>query len=85
MFVDYLRNERGATAIAPFSTRARPGVPCAVPVSWDELQSLKAANKFSLETAADRAGEPDPWPDYFEQEQTITADMVDAAAAQLET
>jgi bifunctional non-homologous end joining protein LigD len=85
MFVDYLRNERGATAISPFSTRARPGVPCAVPVSWDELQSLKAANMFSLETAADRAGEPDPWPDYFEQEQTITADMVDAAAAQLET
>ena len=37
MFIDYLRNGQGATAICPWSTRARPGAPCAVPVTWDEL------------------------------------------------
>ena len=71
MFIDFLRNERGATAIAPFSTRARAGAPCAVPVSWDEMGSLKSANGFSLREAAARAEGADPWPDYFKLRQTI--------------
>lgn len=54
IFIDWLRNERGATAIAPFSVRARPGAPVAVPVGWDELQSLGAANAFSLGAARER-------------------------------
>ena len=77
MFVDYLRNERGSTAIAPFSTRARKGVPCAVPVAWDELDGLEAANAFTLESAAARAQQPDPWPDYFKLRQSITRAMLD--------
>ena len=72
MFVDYLRNERGSTAIAPFSTRAREGAPCAVPVSWDELEKLDRANGFSVAEAAKKAQGPDPWPDYFKLKQTIT-------------
>jgi bifunctional non-homologous end joining protein LigD len=40
IFVDYLRNQRGATAIAPFSTRARPGAPIAVPVGWRQLADV---------------------------------------------
>lgn len=83
MFVDYLRNERGATAIAPFSTRARPGSPCAVPVSWDELATLGAANLFTIEAAADRARQPDPWPDYFALTQSITMGMVESVAGPL--
>jgi bifunctional non-homologous end joining protein LigD len=79
MFVDYLRNERGSTAIAPFSTRARPGIPCAVPVSWDELDALGHANAFSLETAAAKAKEGDPWPGYFKLRQSITKAMLDKA------
>jgi len=79
MFVDYLRNERGSTAIAPFSTRARPGIPCAVPVGWDELDDIPHANMFSLETAAARAGERDPWPDYFKLKQSITRAMLEKA------
>ncbi len=80
MFVDYLRNERGATAVAPFSTRARPGCPCAVPVGWDELPALQGANLFSLGEAAARAKAPDPWPGYFDLTQSITKAMLSAVA-----
>ena len=78
MFVDYLRNERGSTAVAPFSTRARVGAPCAVPVSWDEIETLDRANGFSLPQAAAKAQEPDPWADYFELKQAITTKMLKA-------
>ncbi|WP_102227173.1 non-homologous end-joining DNA ligase [Acidimangrovimonas sediminis] len=54
IFIDWLRNERGATAIAPFSPRARPGAPVAVPVGWDELATLSAANVFGLAKAEER-------------------------------
>ncbi len=81
MFVDYLRNERGATAIAPFSTRSREGAPCAVPVSWDELATLDRANGFSLGAAAARAKAPDPWAGYFKQKQAITKAMLKAVEA----
>lgn len=83
MFVDYLRNERGSTAIAPFSTRARPGSPCAVPVGWDELETLTAANRFRIEEAAAKAQQPDPWPEYFDLTQSITKGMVESVAGPL--
>ena len=64
IFIDWLRNERGATAIAPFSLRARPGAPVAVPVSWAELPNLKSADAFDMTTAVGRTWEtvdlPDP-------------------------
>lgn len=78
VFVDYLRNERGSTAIAPFSTRARNGAPCAVPIGWDEVAMLERANGFSIVEAAARARAPDPWPDYFNMQQSITEEMLDA-------
>lgn len=80
IFVDYLRNERGSTAIAPFSTRSREGAPCAVPIGWDEVDALDRANGLSLEAAAERALGPDPWPDYFGLTQSITRAMVNAVA-----
>jgi len=80
MFVDYLRNERGSTAIAPFSTRGRDGAPCAVPLSWDEIGTLDRANGFSIGQAAARALAPDPWPDYFDLTQSITKAMLSAVA-----
>jgi bifunctional non-homologous end joining protein LigD len=46
IFIDWLRNQDGATAIAPYSLRARKGAPVAVPVTWDRLKGLKAPNGF---------------------------------------
>jgi bifunctional non-homologous end joining protein LigD len=66
IFIDYLRNGRGATAIAPYSTRARGLAPVAVPVSWDELGGIPAANTFKLKDMSARLAEPDPWTDYGE-------------------
>ena len=80
MFVDYLRNERGATAVSPYSTRAKPGCPVATPLRWDEIDGLEAANAFSLGEAAARAQGPDPWPDYFKLNQSITKAMMKAVA-----
>lgn len=63
IFIDYLRNARGATAIASYSTRARPGAPVALPVAWDELAGLESAHAFNALSVMRRlAGDPpDPW------------------------
>lgn len=52
IFVDYLRNQRGSTAVTPFSARAREGAPVAVPIAWDELDGFKDAHPFSIDDAA---------------------------------
>ena len=78
MFVDYLRNERGATAVCPFSTRAKNGGACAVPLAWDELTTIEGAGVFKIAEAAARAKAPDPWPDYFKVKQAITKTMMKA-------
>jgi bifunctional non-homologous end joining protein LigD len=48
IFIDYLRNQRGSTAVLPYSARARAGAPVAVPVSWDELPGFKSAHEFTI-------------------------------------
>ena len=76
IFIDWLRNERGSTAIAPYSTRSRAGAPVATPVSWDELKSLDAANGFRPETVIERLSESDPWGQYSSTRQSITKAMM---------
>lgn len=71
IFVDYLRNERGATAIVPWSTRAREGAPVAVPVSWRALEDIRAANAFGIDGAIEQAAGKDPWPDFFTRRQRL--------------
>jgi bifunctional non-homologous end joining protein LigD len=52
IFLDFLRNQRTATAIMPYSARARAGMPVATPVTWDELRYIERADAFSIRHAA---------------------------------
>ena len=73
IFIDHFRNQRGSTAIAPYSPRAREGGPVAMPLHWDELPDLAAANLFSFSDALERLDENDPWSDYMKTRQSLTA------------
>jgi bifunctional non-homologous end joining protein LigD len=77
MFIDYLRNGQGSTAICPWSTRARRGGTVAVPVTWEELETLDRANAFDVFSAAARAQGPDAWHGYFDVEQVLTRQLQD--------
>jgi bifunctional non-homologous end joining protein LigD len=75
IFIDWMRNERGATAICPYSPRAREGAPVAMPVSWEELSRIKSADSYNMQTALSRLGRlrRDPWDGYFGLKQSIAA------------
>ena len=77
IFVDYLRNGRGATAIASYSTRARPGAPVAAPIRWDELDALDSGAGFTAKTVPPRLAslESDPWEGFFGHRQVLTQRM----------
>jgi len=51
IFLDWLRNQRGATAVLPYSARAREGAPVAAPIAWEELDQYKGGNAFSIRDA----------------------------------
>lgn len=73
VFIDYLRNGRGATAVAPWSTRAKTGAPVSMPLDWDELPELQAADTFHVGNVSERLrARAGPWQDYFEVRQSIT-------------
>lgn len=81
IFIDWLRNERSATAIAPYSTRAREGAPVATPVGWDELEDLRAANGFHMADILARIeADTDPWRKIGEVRQSLTKTMLDSVA-----
>jgi len=75
IFLDYLRNGRGATFIAPYSPRARAGAPVAVPISWDELAHGVDPATFTTVTVPRRLAtrKADPWHDVPRLKQSITA------------
>jgi bifunctional non-homologous end joining protein LigD len=62
IFIDYLRNDPTSTAVAPYSTRSRPGAPVALPLEWDELNGSLAPAEFTIRTVPKRvSGRDDPW------------------------
>ncbi|MDB5592479.1 DNA ligase D [Enterovirga sp.] len=73
IYVDYLRNGRGATAIAAYSTRARPGAPVSVPVGWEEVSPSLKPNGFTVAnlSARLRALRADPWGALPEVKQSL--------------
>jgi len=77
IFIDYLRNARGATAIAAYSTRARPGAPVSVPIAWDELTRDLPSDYFTVLNLPDRLKRlrRDPWEAYDRSARRLTAEM----------
>jgi bifunctional non-homologous end joining protein LigD len=77
IFIDYLRNGRGATAIASYSTRARPGAPVATPIRLDELGRAGGGDKYTVANLRRRlqALSADPWEDFERARVKLTAAM----------
>jgi bifunctional non-homologous end joining protein LigD len=77
IFVDYLRNTKGASTVAAFSVRARPGMGVSMPVSWDELKTVKRGDQWTMQTAVARQRRlgGDAWEGYWLVRQDITAAM----------
>lgn len=77
LFVDYLRNGHGATTVAAFSARARPGLGVSMPVRWEDLPQLKSAAQWNIATAREHLSfqTTDPWSDYWKSTQTLTVAM----------
>jgi len=73
IFIDYLRNERGSTAISPYSPRARKGAPVAWPVTWEQMDTATSAALVHIGDAERRLAKPDPWVDYFDVRQSLSA------------
>ncbi len=63
ILIDYLRNSRGATAVAAYSTRARPGAPVATPLDWEELGSVRGSDAFTVQNVPARLAKlrHEPW------------------------
>jgi bifunctional non-homologous end joining protein LigD len=73
IFVDYLRNGRGATAVASYSLRARPGAPVAFPLSWNELDGLKRGDAYTLKNVPGLLkGRRDPWAGFGSIKQDLS-------------
>lgn len=81
IFIDYLRNGRGATAVVPYSTRARAGAPIATPLSWEELSDRIHSDHFSLRTLPRRLAslKHDPWERLSTVRQSLSGPMRKAA------
>lgn len=73
IFLDYLRNQRSATAVAAYSTRARLHAPVSTPIEWDELTNRKEDTFYTLRTLPDRLAKlkKDPWRDFFKVKQSL--------------
>jgi len=75
IFVDYLRNGRGATSIAAYSSRSRPGAPVSTPLAWEELAGDVRADTYTIENLPERLESlaADPWREMSAVKQSITA------------
>jgi len=77
IFIDWLRNERGATAVAPYSPRAKAVASVATPVAWSELSRIEGANVFTIPIVLQRIKrKTDPWSDYSLARQRISRDAL---------
>jgi bifunctional non-homologous end joining protein LigD len=76
IFIDYLRNGRGATTVAAWSARTRPGLGISVPLAWDELQGLHGADQWNVGNAHARLDVGNaPWDDYAQSARGLAQAM----------
>ena len=75
IFVDYLRNNHGATTAAAFSARSRPGLGVSMPLAWERLETLKRSDQWNVRTAREHLSfeSVDPWQGYATCKQTLKA------------
>ena len=81
IFIDYLRNGRGATAVASYTVRARENAPVAVPIRWDELNAALRADRYNVNNLRRRlsALRKDPWDDFHQAARPLDAALLKAA------
>lgn len=74
IFIDYLRNGRTATAVAAYSLRARPGLPAATPIGWDELEHIDDPRTFDYRSVPERLSRitGDPWRELAVAARTVS-------------
>jgi len=75
IFIDWIRNSRGATSIAPYSLRARPGAPVSMPISFEELDNI-APDGINFHGALQRITNKDPWQGFFDVKQRIKGEKL---------
>lgn len=80
IFIDYLRNARGATAVAAYSTRARPGATVSLPIAWNEVDKIRP-DAFDLRNLPKRLSRREPWADFFDLRQKLPRRAPPAARA----
>jgi bifunctional non-homologous end joining protein LigD len=84
VFVDYLRNRRGATSVSAYSTRAQPSATVSVPVTWEALGAQTNGDSFHV-TDVDRwYAKTDPWANFTKTRQKLTATKIKATQAAVE-
>jgi bifunctional non-homologous end joining protein LigD len=73
IFLDYLRNDRMATSVAPFSPRGRPGAPVSMPVAWSQVKKGLNPAKYTIRTAPRLCARLTAWDDYCDGERSLSA------------